>query len=175
MPPTAFVFNMVKNPPSIRALTTGLVSSRFSSCSGEAAAIAGMRSRAFWTCGWMAGIAFLRLRGDAVPMDNSFAPRPGQESHTSGTACRLCWVRIPPHRPPYRAQGREYRLALDDRSMRKIKAAEAETTAPGADMAETDATAEDNTTRGGNRGRHRPAPARSRGSTGPPNSRRFIR
>src|SRR5262245_35770743 len=87
---------MVKNPPSIRALTTGLVSSRFSSCSGEAAAITGRRSRAFWTCGWMVGIAFLRLRGDAVPMDNSFAPRPGQESHTSGTACRLCWVRIPP-------------------------------------------------------------------------------
>jgi hypothetical protein len=54
----------------------------------------------------MAGIAFLRLRGDAVPMDNSFTPRPGQESHR--TACRLCWVRIPPHRPPYRAQGREY-------------------------------------------------------------------
>src|SRR5262249_55403811 len=74
MPPTAFVFSMVKNPPSIRALTTGLVSSRFSSCSGEAAAITGKRSRAFWTCGWMAGIAFLRLRGDAVPMDNSFAP-----------------------------------------------------------------------------------------------------
>src|SRR5262252_4565017 len=71
---------MVKNPPSIRALTTGLVSSRFSSCSGEAAAITGMRSRAFWTCGWMAGIAFLRLRGDAVPENNSFAPRPGQES-----------------------------------------------------------------------------------------------
>src|SRR6516164_2234494 len=127
---------MVKNPPSISALTTGLVSSRFSSCSGEAAAITGMRSRAFWTCGWMAGIAFLRLRGDAVPMDNSFTPRLGQESHTSGTACRLCWVRIPPHRPPYRAQGREYRLA-DDRSMRKIKAAEAEITAPVDDTAES--------------------------------------
>jgi hypothetical protein len=35
----------------------------------------------------------------------------------------------------YRAQGREYHLALDDRSMRKIKAAEAETTAPVDDMA----------------------------------------
>src|SRR5262245_20733122 len=40
------------------------------------------------------------FRGDAVPMHNSFAPRPGQESHTSGTACRPCWVRIPPHRLP---------------------------------------------------------------------------
>jgi hypothetical protein len=34
------------------------------------------------------------------------------------------------HRPRYRAQGREYRLALDDGSPRKIKAAEAKTTAP---------------------------------------------
>src|SRR5215475_2135563 len=58
MPPTAFVFSMVKNPPSIRALTTGLVSSRLSSCSGAAAAITGRRSRAFWTCGWMAGMRF---------------------------------------------------------------------------------------------------------------------
>jgi hypothetical protein len=72
----------------------------------EAAAITGMRSRAFWTCGWTAGIAFLRLRRDAVPMGNSFAPRPGQERHTSDRACCLCWDSIPPHRP-YRAQGRE--------------------------------------------------------------------
>src|SRR5215510_8863159 len=46
------------------------------------------------------GHAFLRFRGDAVPMDNSLAARPGQESQTSGTACRLRWVRLPPHRPP---------------------------------------------------------------------------
>ena len=38
MPPTDFVFSMVKNPPSIRTLTTGLVSSRISSFSSEAAA-----------------------------------------------------------------------------------------------------------------------------------------
>ena len=35
-------------------------------------------------------------------------------------------------------QGREYRIDLDDRSMRKIKAAEAETTAPVDDMAGDD-------------------------------------
>jgi len=44
--PTDLVFSMVKNPPSIRASTTGLVSSRISSFSSEAAAIRGMRSRA---------------------------------------------------------------------------------------------------------------------------------
>src|SRR6185369_3047121 len=56
IPPTDFVFSMVKNPPSVRALTTGLVSSRILSCSSAAAAISGMRSRAFWTCGWTVGI-----------------------------------------------------------------------------------------------------------------------
>ena len=42
------------------------------------------------------------------------------------------------HIVPYRAQGRAYRLALDGRSMRKIKAAEAETTSPVDEMAERD-------------------------------------
>src|SRR5215475_7065210 len=150
MPPTAFVFNMVKNPPSISALTTCLVSSRFSSCSGEAAAIMGMRSRAFWTCGWMAGIAFLRLRGDAVPMDNSFAPRLGQESHTSGTACRLCWARIPPHRP--RTERRpEYHLALDDLVEAQDQGGRGGDTAPVDDMAATATTTENKPTRGGKR------------------------
>jgi len=45
----------------------------------------------------------------------------------------------------------EYRLALDDRSMRKIKAAEAKTTAPVNDMAESATTTENKTTRGGKR------------------------
>src|SRR6478736_2671757 len=66
MPPTDFVFSMVKNPPSIRALTTGLVSFRISSFSSEAAAIRGMRSCAFCTCGWTVGIVCLLLREGAA-------------------------------------------------------------------------------------------------------------
>ena len=57
---------MVKTPSSIyevRALTTGLVSSRFSSFSAEAAASRRMRSRVFQTCGWTVGMALLRFRG----------------------------------------------------------------------------------------------------------------
>src|SRR5262245_851605 len=109
----------------------------------------------------IAGLLDLRMDGGhsvspfagvtRFPMDNSFAPRPGEESQTSGTACRLGWVRSPPHRPPYRAQGREYRLAPDDRSMRTIKAAEAETTAPVDDMAESGTTTEAKPARGGKR------------------------
>jgi hypothetical protein len=48
---------------------------------------------------------------------------------------------------PYRAQ----RLALDDRSLREIKAAEVETTAPVDDMAESATTTENKPTRGGKR------------------------
>jgi hypothetical protein len=48
-------------------------------------------------------------------------------------------------------QGREYRLALDDRSIRKIKAAQAETTAPVDDMAESATTTENKPTRSGKR------------------------
>src|ERR1700733_772235 len=69
IPPTDFVFSMVKNPPSIRALTTGGVSFLMSSFSAEAAAIMGMRSRAFRTCGWMVGMVYLLLRESAVLMD----------------------------------------------------------------------------------------------------------
>src|SRR5580698_970887 len=84
MPPTDFVFSMVKNPPSIRALTTGLVSSRISSFSSEAAAIRGMRSRAFFTCGWTVGMMCLLLRDSAVPIDYHRAGRPGQAMATQG-------------------------------------------------------------------------------------------
>ena len=58
---------------------------------------------------------------------------------------------IPPHRALGRAQGREYRLALDGRSMRKIKAAEAETTTSVDDIAESATTTENEPTRGGKR------------------------
>src|ERR1700704_5854643 len=67
IPPTDFVFSMVKNPPSIRPLTMGLVSSRIASFSSEAAAIRGMRSRAFCTCGWTVGIVSLLLRDKRGP------------------------------------------------------------------------------------------------------------
>jgi hypothetical protein len=53
--------------------------------------------------------------------------------------------------PATELQGREYRLALDDRSMRKIKAAEAGTTAQVDDMAESATTTENKPTRGGKR------------------------
>src|SRR5215469_11950194 len=75
IPPTDFVFSMLKNPPSIRALTTGAVSLRISSCSSEAAAIMGMRSRAFCTCGWTVGMVCLLLRDSAVQIDYRRAGR----------------------------------------------------------------------------------------------------
>src|ERR1700759_3386231 len=84
MPPTDFAFSMVKNPPSIRALTTGLVRFRISSFSSAAAAIKGMRSRAFWTCGWTVGMVCLLLRETAVPIDYQRAGRPGQAMATQG-------------------------------------------------------------------------------------------
>jgi hypothetical protein len=50
---------VVKNSPSIRAVTTDFVSSRMSSFSVEATEIRGMRSQVLWTCGWTVGMAFL--------------------------------------------------------------------------------------------------------------------
>src|SRR5262245_43133144 len=73
---------MVKNPPSIRALTMGLVSSRLSSWSSEAATIKGMRSRAFCTCGWTVGMVCLLLRESAAPIDYRPAGRSGQAMAT---------------------------------------------------------------------------------------------
>src|ERR1700722_11363486 len=69
IPPTDLVFNMVKNPPSIRASTTGLVSFRMVSFSSAAAAISGRRSRAFFSCGWTVGMVCLLLPARAVPLD----------------------------------------------------------------------------------------------------------
>ena len=64
-------------------------------------------------------------------------------------------------------QGREYRLALDDRSMRKIKAAEAETTAPVDDMAESATTTENKPTRVANDDRIVQTPPDLVGQQGP--------
>src|SRR5580698_1008103 len=81
---------MVKNPPSISALTTGLVSSRISSFSSEAAAIRGMRSRAFCTCGWTVGMVSPapRKRG---PIDYRRTGRLGQAMATQRN--RPCYSR----------------------------------------------------------------------------------
>jgi hypothetical protein len=53
-------------PLSIRASTTGLVSFRMSSFSSASAAISGMRSRAFCSCGWRGGMACLLLQEQIV-------------------------------------------------------------------------------------------------------------
>src|SRR5262249_2894218 len=93
---------MVKNPPSIRALTTGLVSCRIASCSSEAAAIRGMRSRAFCSCGWTVGMVCLLLREKRGPRLNTNGPGALVKRWRRRTKIR---TRPSPHRKHIRGSG----------------------------------------------------------------------